>query len=346
MIKKNIGQKRDIYWKKFLFLHVISIHRPMKKFGTTLLIVILLTGIASAQYQLENSGFEQWDDILVSDEDTIREPVEWSSLKTSDNPTLSALAPVVCKRSSDAHSGEYSVELTSIEVFSIVANGVATNGRVHPDFNPEVAYIFTDTLDDQWNTSLTARPDSIVGWFKYSPQGIDSLQVKIILHQGFGKQPDSDYTDNWIGVAEYKSPLNTEGEWIRFSAPFTYFSDNNPQYVLVVLNSGNEYTPVAGSVALFDDLEMIYNWPQGLLDRPKNPAGFIFVVDYQHLVIQGMEYASFQTIKIHDLTGKLVWTGSVTAEQVDISSANLKKGIYLVTLAGKSNFFSQKIMLL
>jgi len=317
----------------------------MKKIYTTSLIVLLLAGMATAQSQLENAGFEQWEDIGVSNQDTIREPVEWSSLKTSDDPTLSGFAPVVCKRSSDAHSGHYSVELTSKEVFSIVANGVSTNGRVHPDFDPSLAYIYTDTLDEQWNTPLTERPDSIAGWFKYIPQGDDTLQVKVSLHQGFGQQPDTDYTDNWIGVAEYKSPLNTGSEWIRFSAPFTYFSENNPQYVLVVLNSGNEYTPIAGSVALFDDLEMIYNSSQTSLDRLKNPEGFIFSIDHRYIVIRGMEHASFQTIKMYDLAGKTAWTGSVTANQVDISSANLRNGIYLVKLTGKSNVFTQKIML-
>ncbi|MCP4312945.1 MAG: T9SS type A sorting domain-containing protein [Bacteroidetes bacterium] len=318
----------------------------MKKIYESILIALLLTGMATshAQDQLENPGFEQWENIFESDADTIREPVEWSSLKTSDDQTLSDFAPVVCKRGSDAHSGEYSIELTNVSSF-IVVNGVATNGRLHPDMNPELAYIFTDTVDNRWNTPFNTRPDSIAGWFKYTPQGKDTLQVKVNLHQGFGKQPDAEYTDNWIGVAEFRSPLNTDNEWIRFSAPFTYFSDSNPEYVMVVLNSGNEYTPAAGSVALFDDLEMIYNSPQTSMERLKNSEGFIFAVDYRYLVIQGMDHASFQTIKIHDLTGKLVWTGSVTADQVDISSAKLRKGIYLVNLAGRSKVFAQKIML-
>jgi len=318
----------------------------MKKIQTTLLTVLLLTGMATAQSQLENSGFEQWDDILISEGDTIREPVEWSSLKTSDIQSLSDFAPVVCKRSNEAHSGDYSVELTNIEVFSIVANGVVTNGRLHPDLNPEIAYIYSDTLDGNWNTPLIIRPDSIAGWFQYAPQENDTLQVIVALHRGFGKQPDADKTNSWIGEAEYKSPLNTGDEWVRFSAPFTYYSDSNPEYVLVVLNSGSGYTPVAGSIARFDDLEMIYNTPQNILDRWKHPEGFIYVVDYQNLVLQGIEHNSFQTIRIHDITGKLVWEGIIAADQVDIASANLKKGIYVVTLAGKSHVFSQKIMLL
>ena len=316
----------------------------MKRIQALVLTVVLLSVVASAQNQFENAGFEQWEDILVSETDTIREPLDWSSLKTSDNPSLNPLAPVVCKRSSDAHSGEYSLELTNVKSF-VVANGVATNGRMHPDFNIEASYIYTDTLDDQWNTPITARPDSIAGWFRYMPQGEDTLQVKVNLHQGFGKQPDAEYTENWIAVAEYRSPLNTENEWIRFSAPFTYFSEANPEYALVVLNSGNGYQPVAGSIALFDDLELIYNSPQSTLDRQKQPDGLIFATDNQHLMIQGMDHTLFHTIKILDIAGRHVWTGKVTADQVDISSAHLEQGIYLLTLSGKSAIYSQKIML-
>jgi hypothetical protein len=317
----------------------------MKRSQVALLIALLLTGMANAQYQLENSGFENWDDILVSESDTIREPVEWSSLKTSDDPTLSALAPVVCERSSDSHSGNYSVKLTNVLSF-IVANGVATNGRIHPNINPQLAYIFSDTLDGQWNTPLNTRPDSIAGWFKYAPQGNDTLQIKVNLHRGFGKQPDTEFTNNWIGVAEYKSAVNTDSQWLRFSAPFTYFSDNSPEYVLVVLNSGNEYSPVAGSIALFDDLEMIYNSPQATAEKQKHPGGFIYAVGYQHLVLRDIEHTLFKTIKIYDLTGKMVWDGTVKANEVDITGANLKTGIYVVTLTGKSRIFSQKISLL
>ena len=110
----------------------------MKRIQTLLLFVVFLSAMASAQTQLENPGFELWEDILVSDPDTIREPIDWSSLKTSDDPTLSSLAPVVLTRSQDAHTGDYSLELTNVKSF-IVANGLATNGRVHPNINTDPA---------------------------------------------------------------------------------------------------------------------------------------------------------------------------------------------------------------
>ena len=306
--------------------------------------MLFLAGILTAQDQLENSGFEEWEDISASETDTIREPVDWSSLKTSDVPSLNALAPVVCARSSIAHSGAYSVELTNVLSF-IVANGVVTSGRVHPDLNTDLAYMFTDTQDDQWNMPFNARPDSIAGWFNYVPQGEDFLEVSVILHRGFGKQPDPDSLINWIGMAEYSSPQNTGGEWYRFSAPFQYFSDSDPEYALVILNSGNGYSPVAGSVALFDDFEMIYNQSNSLKDMPDLQDGSVYVVNNRLLVIRGLNQNGFKTIRIHDLTGRLVWASTVDSDRIDISSVNLRKGIYLVTVTGKSLAYSQKIIL-
>jgi hypothetical protein len=227
----------------------------------------------------------------------------------------------------------------------VVANGVATNGRMHPDINTSLSYMFTDTVDDQWHTPLTARPDSIVGWFNYSPQEIDTLQVKVILHQGFGKQPDPDFAMNWIAVAEFRSPQNTEGEWLRFSAPFSYYSEKNPEYVLAVLNSGAGYQAVAGSVLLLDDLEMIYNSPQSLDSRPSPREGLIYAMDGRQLVLKDLDHRLYHTLMIHDLAGKQVWTGSLQSDKVEISSFHLYQVIYLVNLIGESQVFAQKIIL-
>jgi hypothetical protein len=298
----------------------------------------------SAQEQFENPGFEVWEDILASEQDTIREPVDWSSLKTSDNPQLSSLSPDVCKRSNNAHTGKYSLELSNVKSF-LVVNGVATNGRMHPDLNTTQSYMFTDTLDDQWHTPFTARPDSITGWYNYSPQDIDTFQIKVVLHHGFGKQPDPDFAMNWIAMAEFRSPRDTEGEWLRFSAPFSYFSEENPEYVLAVLNSGAGFQAVAGSVLLLDDLELIYNSPQSLDVRTSSPEGLIYVAEGRQLGLQDLDHTKYHTVRIHDMAGKQVWKGKLRSDKVDITSAQLKPGIYLVNLYGESQVFAQKILL-
>jgi len=316
----------------------------MKRFLPLALGVLFLSITSIAQDQLENPGFEEWEDILVSEQDTIREPIDWSSLKTSDNPQLSTLAPVVCFRSKDAHTGDYSLELVNVKSF-VIANGVATNGLMHPNMNTAESYTFTDTVDDQWHTPLTARPDSIAGWFKYSPQETDTFQVKVALHQGFGKIPDADFAMNWIAEAEYRSPKNTEGEWQRFSTPFSYFSDENPEYVLLVLNSGAGFQPAEGSVLLLDDLEMVYKSTQSLDSRTSPDDGLIYAVNKRQLVLQGLDYTLYHSVMIHDITGKQLWSGSLRSDKVDISSAHLEQGVYLVNLYGESKVFAQKILL-
>ena len=316
----------------------------MKRIQTLLLFAVLLSAMATAQDQLENVSFEQWEDILTSDVDTIREPLEWSSLKTSDYPALSTLAPVVCTRSTDAHSGDYSVELTNIQSF-IVANGVVTNGRMHPDINTALAYIYTDTEDSQWNTPFTGKPDSITGWINYFPKGNDTLQIKVILHAGYAQQPDPEYTENWVAEAEFNTPLDTKGEWVRFSTPFIYFKETIPEYVLVILNSGNGYSPIANSRLLVDDLEMIYNLPQSTEKRMDQAEGYLYAVGKDQLFMKGMDPSLFQTIDIFDISGKLLWSARLTSDQVDITPAHLGNGLYLVKLKGKNTLFTQKVML-
>jgi hypothetical protein len=62
-------------------------------------------------------------------------------------------------------------------------------------------------------------------------------------------------------------------------------------------------------------------------------------------VLHGLKQTSYQSVSIRDLTGRLVWTGQIAADRIDISSAGLKKGIYLITLAGNKAIYSQKILL-
>ncbi len=293
-----------------------------------------------SQSQLENPGFEEWEEVLTG----IFEPKDWSSLKTSDNSSLSSMTPVVCEKSTDAHSGNFSVKLTNVSSL-VVANGTVTNGRVHPNLITSLAYMYTDTLNDQWNTPLTYRPDSIAGWFKYSPKTGDSLEVKSVLHRGFGKQPDDNYLNNWIAIAHFKSNLKTGNQWVRFSAPFIYYNENTPQYILVILNSGNGYNPIAGSVAYFDDIELIYNNPMSLIKQPAGSSDYIYTLGNQYIVIHSQQHEQYKYLKINDITGRVVWSCRVTTDHIDISQSNLKKGIYLVSLSGNDVMLTQKVII-
>ena len=232
----------------------------MKRIVLLYFISALLSTVATAQTQLENPGFEgPWQDVLGAED----EPTDWSSLKTSDNTTLANFAPVVVfKETVSPHSGTYCVRLVNGPVtFGIVPNGIMTNGRVHADVVAANGYVNTVTSDAQWNTTFTDRPDSLVGWFKYVPQGADKGKIEILLHDdsGVGKLPEAVApASNWVGKARYDVVSNTT-TWTRYSVPFHYFNTNSPDYVLVVITSGDSTMAVSGSIMHMDDIELIYN---------------------------------------------------------------------------------------
>jgi hypothetical protein len=227
----------------------------MKKI-LSVLFSIAISISAYSQQQPENAGFENWETISGL---TTQEPVDWSSIKTSDNSGINPLAPYVWDKSTDSHSGIYSVKLENKNTFvGIVAAGLMTNGRVHAEITGN-GWVFTDINNSQWNTPLTQKPDSIVVWAKFTSVSGDVAQARALLHTGSAKTPDAAQT-NWIATAQIDIPTSVS-TWTRFSAPFTYLNSNTPQYILIVLNSAG-FTAHVGSVAYFDDVELIYNEPE------------------------------------------------------------------------------------
>jgi len=167
---------------------------------------------------LNNPGFENWQNPGTGTE----EPTEWSSIKTSDGGgIINSTAPQVCFRSTDPHTGTYSVNLRTQEVIGNNANGTLTCRQVHATFTPSQGYVFTNTGHTDRNHALTGKPDSLVGWFKATPQGNDNGKVEAILHTGAGNLPANGTTPNWNARARWIAPEATVSSWTRFSVPFT-----------------------------------------------------------------------------------------------------------------------------
>lgn len=217
-----------------------------------LLAIFSIAFIISAfgQQQPENASYENWENVGSA---TV-EPLEWSSIKTAD--AWGGFAPQVCDRSSDAHTGDYSIKLYSAETFiGVIAPGNATNGRIHAEISG-VGWAFTDPNDSQWHTPCTEKPDSIAIWVKHSPAGPDIAQVTAVLHTGSAKIPDGAQT-NYIAEAQILIP-DANSSWTRFSAPFNYINGNEPEYILIVVSSADEVATL-GTETYFDDIELIYN---------------------------------------------------------------------------------------
>jgi len=297
-----------------------------------------------AQQQPPNAGFEEWEDVGT----VVDEPVNWSSLKTSDGgEIINNGAPQVWEKSTDAHTGNYSVRLENKPQFGIIANGTVTTGRIHVHIpiDPELSSSFTVIGDDRWSQPCTDRPDSVAGYYKFYPQEDDKCQVKVLLHVGEGSIPAFDTEDNWVGSGAFISENKTVDQWTRFSAPINYDGDTRiPEYLLMICNIEEANEASEGSIAFYDDLELIYN--ESGIDDPDNVANQLYVnngtIYLDKLPVDILRGAS---IKIATMMGQEVYNQPITSTSISYSASGITRGIYICTIVSDNRAFSAKLLL-
>jgi hypothetical protein len=317
----------------------------MKK--AILVFIIVLFGIFSLKAQtadtLENPGFERWEVPIGLPADH-PEPVDWSGIKTSDNPNVNPMAPVNWARCDTAHSGKYSLKLFNVSALGLVATGTMTNGRVHTEVSTTKSYIFTDTANSLWNTHFTARPDSLTGWFMCSPLSGDHGNVMAILHTGYARSPAlNNDSSTWIGKASFDLPTSKVDKWTRFSVPFKYYSNSKPQFILFILTSGNKGNAIAGGSALFDDLKVIFN-TTGIKNYQK---GSLKVFAYDKKLRVGLENVpqGIYNIRVLNILGRVQVATTLQSGENKTIDTSLPSGIYLVQAQHGNNILVKKILI-
>ena len=245
----------------------------MKKFFTLISLVMLsLAALAGTDNQpnIQNGGFEDWGVDKDAPASQAVEPRYWHSF-TSASGTWASLAGEHCFKSTDAHSGNYSVKLQATSVWGQIANGTVTTGRLNagsikaddPANHSEVDMTKTETdrNEDPYYQVLEARPDSIAFWVKFSTGKAGTLaNMSAYITDGTYYQAPEDKTyNNKVGWAEYPS-IAACSEWTRISVPFTY-ADNGLEPKAIMLTFSTCATPGGGKgdeVLLVDDVELIY----------------------------------------------------------------------------------------
>ena len=218
--------------------------------------LLLTVNLVYAQQQISNGSFEAWEEVRSG----VEEPVSWNSIKNTDGSGVNkSLAPTVWEKSDIAHSGKSSVRLTNKSVIGIVANGMLTNCAIHGEKDKTKSFVYTDASKAGFNAPFISRPDSVTGWYMYSPKEKDSAMVVLLMHDGKVTLPDKGTKSNWVGGVKIMLGATQPNTWTRFSMPIQYFKKSAPKYIIVVLSSGNRMKAVEGSVAYFDDLKLVYN---------------------------------------------------------------------------------------
>lgn len=235
-------------------------------------------------------------------------PVSWSG-------TDSATAPLgvsgTMQQSSDAHSGSFALrseaKYLSLGPSGRMVPGLATTGKI---------LLLEEKVID--GPAYTERPDSLVGWYKYTRTFSDTMYVQLVL---------LDANDDTIGFAEFTNTID-ENSYKRFSVPVDYHSTANPTYGhIIVRHATSNDAGGIGSVILIDDVDVVFKTnsindaAKSLVKLYPNPARNYITVDNPT--------GSGVSVSIYDAIGRKVLNRSLTIEQKQIDF-QLPDGVYVV----------------
>lgn len=233
----------------------------MYKLNLSFLLLFLIIIFKSySQTVMPNGSFESWQNVGSSNE----EPTNWNSNKTGGGN--STLGPQTCFReSNNPHLGSYCLKLDNASFFGTPSIAVATTGKIQaPTTNPLNNYDQTLVADPNFNSSFTGRPDSLVGWYRFTKGGSDAPKIHAILHDNFDvTNPDQGGSaSHIIGEAIFNGASISISSWTRFSVPFTYSNTNSPNYILITaMAASTQGASNANTTFWIDDLELKYCAP-------------------------------------------------------------------------------------
>ena len=324
----------------------------MRKIIALLATAVLLSGAALAQNrpQINNGDFETWTF------DGVNLPNYFNSFQTADGTwsgTAYSSSNRQVQRSSDTRpgsTGSFSCSIWSRKVWGVNAQGNLTTGRVHAGGTSATSnknYNYSDR--DGSNTRngftnpcampFTGKPDSLVVWVKFVPNGTDSkhpyAKVTATIHDDF------DYIDGYENTSPQSHVVATAinmtiartNSWKRFSIPFRYTNNGaQPRYIL--LSAATNAYPGGGNendYLYLDDITLVYKqtyqlsipsqgWATLCLDfNAKAPAGAkVYTVTE---LVAG--YAKLQEIP----TGSIIPANTGVLVRSDASSVTFESSI-------------------
>jgi len=235
----------------------------MKKCVLILGLSLFSLANVKAQMQIDNSDFEQWKSVSGG-----FEPVNWNSFLTASGG-LTWAADNQLEESSDVRpgsTGTKSARIWSRSAFGVIANGNLTLGKINMgSLTPTGSsnYNWTDTGSPDFHQVMTDKPDSLVFWVKFIPNGHNgNARVKATIHDNYDyRDPeDANAMAHVVGIAELNFP-STNNEWVRKSIPFDYSGPaTDAQFILLTFTTSETAGGGKGGDEVFiDDVELIYN---------------------------------------------------------------------------------------
>jgi hypothetical protein len=291
----------------------------MKRTITTIITMLSLTGLASAQ-QISNSGFELWDTI-----GDYTQPKNWYTLNA-----LSAFGvDPTTTLTDEAHSGSYAVRLESKVFQDNGFTGLLCTGPILDDeFNPTF---------DRMKVAFAFKPKSLKVYYKAFPMANDSGILSMCLTKWNAALQQTDT------VAEATMVFSqTVSTYTLANIPFEYLQDITPDSMFIIATSSADgFNPTEGSMLIFDDLELDYT--TGLNDVVSSTAVKMYPNPTATILNIEADKMENSTILIADYSGRIVYTQN-HSKPIDVSA--LANGIYFVSLQNATgNVYNQKLII-
>ena len=286
----------------------------MKRLYTIIIFLSITSGV-KAQNATPNAGFENWNAV-----GNRFDPADWNNL----NPSTAIIGVLTCARASgaDAHSGNYAIKLTTklIAAFNIIANGIACIGTL----------ITTPPYGVSGGIAYTGRPDSITGWYKYTPAGTDQGFVELQLLGATN-------TDT-IGYVRFETPNATVSTYTRFAAAVNYLSTATPSNSIWILSSSKGVGPIVNSQIFIDDIAMVFNSSSVNTINSKNEVTILGNVIKEKIRFNYKNTGVYQ-FRLIDTAGRIVADTQLNSQQstVDVTSLD---GLYFYTIENSTGIIN------
>lgn len=318
-----------------------------------ILLFIAFSGMAimtQAQTTITNGGFEAWDTPTAA----TAEPTNWNSNKTGGG--FANLGPQTCfQDTSSLGGGLYCVKVQTGSAFGNVVNGSCATGKIEaPGTNKAEGYIHTIASDTNNSMAFTGRPDSLVFWYKFSPQGSDYPSVQARLHVGNCYTPEApvnsnhpDSASNIIARAVWNGPATAQASWMRIAVPFTYVSGSagvrTPEYILITMTGSGDQAGGTANTALWVDEMKVTNTSTGINELAQLSVRPYFQNSTLVTDLSGQNLTG-ASLQLFNMSGQMISEQSLNGNEMNINTINAGTGVYIYRIVSAQATATGKIV--
>jgi hypothetical protein len=272
------------------------------------------TTVTTRNKAIANGDFEKWGTTTRS------VPKGWFTTDDYLEAVGAKSNDISVSKTNDKHGGASAVRLESIALGADPAAGIVLTGKGLENFEKPAF-------------SVSKNFKYLEGWYKYTPQGGDSLYIAIGLFKAG--------TPIAYALWQSNTPKN---DWTYFSIPITYFipSIMADSATIVAAGANPDAAKGVGTLLFLDDLQLsdtklsVEELNLYKLHMYPNPIQNIVKLD-------GIPQLTGTAYMIVDLNGRIVSEGEIDySHQLDLS--NLEKGMYFLNLHGDAVRLSKLIL--